>query len=218
MKPNLWIYSSEEKINETAISLILFGAKIFNDTKIIKELDLLESLNDRLDNETLELPNDELHEFMFEWLVDCVKILIFFENYMKAELMANGFCVHKLNNEIPEFKKLAKKQGREPIPISLINSIEPFEVYIETEQVFHRAIKEITIGINEMVSSDNYFKYYKFSIDDLSFLKEIIRYRNKLHFNDSISFAISSEKIKRIKSIKLFVENLIENVLQIRDN
>jgi len=128
MKPNLWIYSTEETINKTAASLIVFGAEVFHTAKIIKDLNLLESLAKGLENGSTPPNHEELNDFFFSYLTDTIKILIFFENYMKAELMIREYCVHRLKKDIPELKEIAKKQFEEPILMKDINLIEPFEV------------------------------------------------------------------------------------------
>lgn len=211
MKPNLWIYSTEETINKTAASLIVFGTEVFYRAKIVKDLDLLERMTKGLDNQSIPPNHEELHEFFFSYLTDTIKILIFFENYMKAELMIRGYCVHRIKKDIQEFKEIAKRQFKEPILMKDINSIEPFEVNSEKEEIFHRGIKETTIGMKELTGSESYLSNYQLSGEILSFIKELTIFRNKLHFHDSINFATSMEKINKIKIVKDFVNETIQN-------
>lgn len=211
MKPNLWIYSTEETINQTAASLIVFGAEVFHRAKIIRELDLLERLTQDLDSQAIPPNREELNEFFFSYLTDTINILIFFENYMKAELMIKGYCVHRLKKDILEFEEIAKKQFKEPILMKNINTIEPFEVNAEKEEIFHRGIKETTIGMKELIGSQKYLSNYHLSNKILNFLKELILFRNKLHFHNSIEFTTSRERIDMLKEIKSFVKDTIEN-------
>ncbi len=211
MKPNLWIYSTEETINNTAASLIVFGARVFHDAKIVKDLDLLERVIKGLDNLTIFPNHDELHEFFFSYLTDTIRILIFFENYMKAELMLRGYCVHLLKKDIPGLKEIAKRQFKEPILMKDIYSIEPFEVNREKEEIFHRGIKETTIGMRELTGSELYLSNYQLNGEILNFIKELTTFRNKLHFHDSINFEISMEKINKLKEVKAFVDKTIQN-------
>lgn len=211
MKPNLWIYSTEETINKTADSLIVFGAKVFHRAKIVRDLDLLERVTKGLDNRLIPPNHEELNEFIFSYLTDAIKILIFFENYMKAELMIRGYCVHQLNKDIPEFKEIAKRQFKKPILMKDINSIEPFEVNPSKEEIFHRGIKETTIGMKELTGSESYLSNYQLNDEILNFIKELTTFRNKLHFHDSIDFTTSMEKINNLKKVKAFVDETIKN-------
>ena len=211
MKPNLWIYSTEETINKTAASLIVFGAEVFHRAKIIRELDLLERVTKGLDNRSIPPNHEELNEFFFLFFTDTIKILIFFENYMKAELLIREYCVHRLKKDIPEFKEIAKRQFKEPILLKDINSIEPFEVNPEKEEIFHRGIKETAIGMKELTGSESYLSNYQLNDEILNFIKELTVFRNKLHFHDSINFAISMEKINKLKKVKAFVNETIQN-------
>ena len=216
MKPNLWIYSTKEEINQTAASLLVFGAEIFNRAKIIKDLNILEELTNKLDKQEI-LPNsEELNEFFFSYLSDTINILIFFENYMKAELLIRGYCVHRIKKEIPEFKDIGKKQFKEPILIKDINLIESFEVNADKREIFHRAIKETTIGMNELTGTEKYLCNYDLSEELVNFIKELIKFRNKLHFHKSIEFTTSIDKIEKLKKVKTFVKDTIEN--RIRNN
>ncbi len=211
MKPNLWIYSTEETIKKTAASLIVFGAEVFHRAKIVRDLDLLESLTKGLDDRSVP-PNDkEFHEFFFSYLTDTINILIFFENYMKAELMIRGYCVHQIKKDIAEFKEIAKRQFGEPILMTEINSIESFEINSEKEEIFHRGLKETTIGMKELIGSHSYLKNFQMNDEILNFITELTTFRNKLHFHDSVNFAISIEKIDKIKKVKDFVNETIQN-------
>ncbi len=142
-------------------------------------MDLLERLTDDLDKQKILPNNEELSEFFFSYLTDAVNIIIFFENYMKAELLLNGICVHRIKKEIPAFKELGKKQFREPILLKDIHAIEPFEINEEKEEIFHRAIKETTIGMKDLIGTEEYIKHYQFNRDVLEFIKELTFIRKK---------------------------------------
>jgi hypothetical protein len=189
----------------------VFGAEVFHRAKIIKDLELLENLTNKSDRQEIPPNTKELNEFFFSYLTDTINILIFFENYMKAELIIRGFCVHIIKKDIPEFKEIAKKQFREPILMKDINAIEAFEVNADKKEIFHRGIKETTIGMKELIGSEKYLSNYQFNIKILKFIKELTVFRNKLHFHESIEFTTSVEKIEILKEIKVFVKETIEN-------
>lgn len=66
----------------------------------------------------------EIMEFSFKYLIDFVRILIFFENYMKAELIVKGFTIHLIKKEDLNFKSLAKEQISKPITVKEIAAIK----------------------------------------------------------------------------------------------
>lgn len=216
MRPNLWVYSTTEEINRTAGSLIVFGAEVFHKAKIIKDIDLLENIINKLNNKEILPSTKELTEFSFSYLTDTINILIFFENYMKAELMVRGFCVHKINRNIEEFKAIGKKQFKEPILLKDINEIESFESNSDRKEIFHRGIKETTIGMKELIS-EKYLVHYEINEEILKLIEELRIFRNKLHFHNSIEFSISTQKIEMFKKLKAFVNEIIENRIGINN-
>jgi hypothetical protein len=209
MKPNLWMYYDLPQQNHISASLIVFGAEVLKTAKIIRELNILKQIKLELDVRQINPPNPKIFEFSFDYLIDCVKILIFFENYMKAELILNSFCVHKINKDIAGFKDLAKEQFKRPISLKEIHNVEPFEIIEKEEKLYHTAIQEITIGVNQMLVSKEYLKFFTFDSDILEYIKELNKIRNKLHFHGSIEFSVSNKFINQIEKINAFVDKTI---------
>lgn len=208
MNINLWIYTSEE-VRRVSASMILLGADVLRSAKIIKELDHLKLICRGLDNKTISPQYFKINEFIFEYLIDCIKILIFFENYMKAELISKGFCVHKIKKEVKNFEETAKRQFKEPITIKEINEIHPFEHDNTRELILHNALKETTLGFNELIRTPSYLSQYQFDNNILNFIKELNIQRNKLHFHDNIHFSISHEFIMKLENVKEFAAQII---------
>jgi len=207
MRPNLWMYSSEREQRTIAASLLVFGTEVFSQSKIIKDLDLLEKIIIDLDEGKNPSQQFQINEFIFSHLLDCISILIFFENYMKSQLIIKGYCVHRINKDIPIFKQISKLQYKEPISLSAINNISAFEVNEEQKEIYHFALKNQTIGIKELISSNKYLTNYNIEPEILKLIKELVIFRNSLHFHNSIEFSMSSEKIKLYKQLKIFVHN-----------
>ncbi len=208
---NFWIYANSSEQYKVSASLIVFGAETFKRAKIIQDINQLKYICSSLDNNKMSPQNTIINDFIFEYLIDCIKILIFFENYMKAELITGGFCVHKIKKDFEEYKDLSKKQYREPITLKEIHSIEPFVINESTKTIFHKAISETTLGFKELVSSKNYISYYEFDTSILDFLKEINSYRNRLHFNESIDFKLSMTLIDNLENLNHFVDKMLQN-------
>jgi hypothetical protein len=207
MKPNLWLYSSWEEMNKAAASLITFGADVFQRAKLIRDMEFLKSIRLELDKENTTPPTltKEIMEFSFEYLIDCVRILIFFENYMKAELIVKGFTVHLIKKEDLDFKSLAKEQFWKPIKVKEIAAIKDFEIDQAEKKITHTSLKNTTLGYNVLTGSIEYLKHYQLTDSMVSFLKKINAYRNKLHLHDNVEFSLSEEFIDNIEELKRFV-------------
>ena len=211
MKANLWIYANNQEQQAAAASLVVFGAEVFHKAKLIKDLPLLNTLRLELDkykSGPAPLPK-EIVEFSLEYLIDCVRILVFFENYMKAELIVRNFCVHSINKDYAQFKDLAKQQFKKPIDLKEIETIQPFEVNQSKKLITHPAVKETTIGFNTLVGSSAYLQHYQLSEKLVGHIKEINLYRNKLHLHRTIEFKLSEEFITKIQSLVDFVNTTI---------
>lgn len=208
MKPNLWMYSTPQEMSKTAASLIVFGSEVFKSAKVVKDICLLEQLLVSRNNNTIPSDSTVLKEYFFDYLIDCVKIVVFFENYMKAELISLGFCVHQINRGLPKFKDLATEQRKRPINNKEIYDIEPFETNESEKTIFHMALKETTLGFSDLIKPA-YVQYYRFDNTTLNHIKELNLNRNNLHFHDSIKFELSTPFIDQIKNLNYFVDLVV---------
>ena len=131
MKPNLWMYATTEEMRSTAGSLLVFGSEVFFRAKVIHELEKLKAIKGRIDEKEVTnpplLPPDGIMEFSFEYLVDCIRILFFFESYMKAELISHGLIVHLINRQVQGFETLAKQQMERPVLVTEVMDIQSFD-------------------------------------------------------------------------------------------
>lgn len=214
-KSNLWFYSSEEEINHTAKSLLVLGGGMFKRAKIVRDLNQLKEIDSTLNESSFQSSFNSMPEFCFSYLDDCIKILVFFENYMKAELILGKYCVHAINKQIPEFEALAKKQFKEPILLKEIEAIEPFDLNLNAKIFAHRAIKETTLGVRELIGTDAYRSKYQFDQEILAFLIELNTYRNKLHFYSSIEFQMNDEFLNKIAKVDNFLQDQLDSKMNL---
>jgi hypothetical protein len=206
LNTNFWMYSYSSNQAEKASQLIAFGAETFKSSYIISNLNELKRIQKDLDNgNNITLGN--MPPFYFNYLIDCIKICIFFENYMKAELIIRGFCVHKIKNTIPNFKDISKRQYKEPILLSEIHSIEAFTINEKENEIFHNALSNATLGFKELIGNKQYLVNYAFNDSLLKLIYEINTTRNTLHFYDSIRFSISEPFLKNIEEMNDFVDS-----------
>ena len=144
--------------------------------------------------------------------MDCVRILIFFENYLKGELIAKGFCVHQINKDVAGFEDLAKQQRERPISIPEIEAVESFSRNDAEEKMTHRAIKETTIGMRELLGFE-YIKHCAASDEVLRDVFVLNATRNRLHFMDTIKFQLFKELSDKVRRIDEFVDSTMKRII-----
>lgn len=203
---NLWMYSDYQAQNHVACGLITFGADAFKRAKIISDLHILENLTIELSQNGINnFTRDTAYDFATEYLIDTIRIISFFENYMKAELILKGYLVHSIKNT-EKFKHLAKKQRKEPIHCKEIHDVKNFTVDTKSMTIYHEDISSNTISFSTLTSNINYTKNYMFDNEILSTIIELNVYRNRLHFNIDIPFETSIAFINKLKRINAFVD------------
>ena len=210
MKNNLWLYADKGSQTYAAGSLIVFGAENFKRAKIVADFHKLKLCNDAM-QQGIEYDRIGLaHEFFWEYLIDCVKILIFFEGYMKAELIVQNFCVHSINTDgtYPHLKSLARQQRSRPITLDEIQALESFIVDKQTETITNGGLKETTIGLNTLLTP-KYRAHYQFDSFITDALLHFNETRNQLHFNTTVEFQLSGLLIERIRQLNEFVDRTI---------
>jgi len=203
-------YSDSIHQQKVASILTVLGAETFKQAKIIREIHTLQNIKNGLDDSSLIPATSGFEMFIFEYLVDCIRILVFFENYMKAELIVNGFCVHNIDYGIPEFKSLGNFQNNRPVKLKEVHDIEPFQIDEEKKTIFHRAVKFTTLQFNT-ITKNSYAKYYKFDDSVLEIIIKLAEYRNRLHFNHTLDFQLTQKLIDDFKKLNAFVDYLFAN-------
>ena len=210
MQPNLWFYSDKVEQEKIAASLIIFGAEVFKKAKALKEINLLKTYYEEIESQIRHPKDTNLSEFILEYLVDCIRFLVFFENYMKAELILRNYCVHKIDSNYPGFKSLAKFQKTRPIKLQEIIDIKKFITNREQKNISHPAIKEATLGINELIGNEQYYINYELDNGLRDIINKLRSYRNKLHFYESLELTLSSSFISDLITMNTFVDDIIK--------
>jgi hypothetical protein len=207
MKPNFWLYRNKEEQNQVAGSLVAFGAEVATRANVIRCLDILREWNQALQaNESYDKQAIAI-ELSLDYLMDSVRILIFFENYMKAELIVRNFCVHQINKSNQsraDLIMLAKQQDKRPVELYEIRDLESFIVNDEEKIITNTGLKETTIGMNVLLQPA-YLEHYAFDDEILRIVRELLVLRNKLHFHSSARFEMSTQFIDDIERINSFI-------------
>jgi len=204
------MYYNTATRQRTAAEIISFGIETLKSSKLIQEIDVLRNLKTEFDLGNKDI--SKLGEFAFSYIMDCIRISLFFENYMKAELISQGFCVHKIIGNDEKLKKIIRKQYKSPISLQEIQEIIPFQLNKKEKTIFHPNISEFTIGHSILVKT-NYLEYYELDDVIIEFIKEINTTRNKLHFYNNINFNLSDKLLNRVNAIDDFSNHILVNRL-----
>ena len=187
-RTNFHWYGSLQSMSETASNMIAFGAENLKRASVIKHLDLLKQvIKDReLAMISKEDFNEIIHPFIFEKFTDLVKICLFFENYMKAQLIGNGFLIHKIN-KIKGCEAITLKQQKEPISTRDLHDVLPFKVDT-ADYIYHQALSNQTLTIGLLLTREEYQKVINLTEHFRKMVKELSEKRNELHFTSVLEF------------------------------
>jgi hypothetical protein len=214
MKPNFWLYCNPAEQYQVAGSLVGFGAQVASRANVIARLSILRECNKAL-NANQDYNREAIGaEFGLEYLMDSVRILIFFENYMKAELIVRDFCVHQIdksNAKRSDLVALGKQQDKRPVKLQEVHDVEPFVVNNDEKSIANAGLKETTIGMNVLLQTA-YLEHYAFDDEVLRIIKELLVLRNKLHFHTKAEFMLSSQFIDDIERISFFINGMVHSM------
>lgn len=212
--------ASQDKVGEILINCL----SVYNSCFIINNLESIEKANQTLNEAKIygnNVSSEDYHNALrlcsqatIEWLSDVIKILIVFENYMKCVLILNCFLIHKIKNneELETIKSLFKKQSKEAIHFNELEEISPFKYTNNNELLYNDYLSEKTLDISTMLKY-KYKKHIMLEKEIIEFLKELIKFRNSLHFLEQIDFVLSEQKIKKLRLVDEFIKiNIIENI------
>lgn len=209
-KPNFQWYASPETMQETYSSMIIFGAEHFKSALVIQKLEALKKLiKDRKDgNVPDQVFHDYMGQFFFEKLTDAFKICLFFENYMKAVLLINGFLIHKLNKG-KGYDLLANQQGKRPIKVNELHLLKAFDIDQAAGTIHHDGLSTQTLMMGTMLDKKNYSSVILLPESINNFLRKLVEKRNELHFITEWSFEMSEGYLNQLDAANNFVDNIL---------
>ena len=142
------LYKNHKEREWHYMSLIGTGVRYFKRAYVISNINLLEEQWGRIitamDNRVQVLPamNSQFHE---ENLIDSVKMMICFENYLKGLLLKKGYIIHRLNRKVHKKFKRLSDNTTEPLLISEYKNIERSYTNPHTKKKTMRALKNQTL-------------------------------------------------------------------------
>lgn len=185
-----------------ARSLFIFGYGEFKRSASLKNIDLLEDLVRRLDNDESPAEIKELEKFHFCYLSDCIKICLCFENYFKYKLLTNGYSIHVVDSNT-RYKDLDLNK---PVKIKELLRLNKFDENDIQERI--PKMKKITYALSVMLDNNNDFnKVTKMPSEFLPFLSDINEIRNKLHNCYEVTIKYSMNRVDIIRRMDKFLQS-----------
>lgn len=202
---NIYAYYQKGNQKIAAINLLFNGFKILQDAKVVKDFDLYRSIQ----YTEVQRPQQEvIAPFINNSLMDDTKIIICFENYMKAILIHNDYVVHKVTDKL---KNLKFEQRDRPLKIS--------EVFQQSSFTSYNPLTPSICETNYQTLNFSWMLKPKYQViinlptDLLAIISEINEERNKLHFMLSHTFSFGEKTIEKYQKIIEFADATIKKCI-----
>ena len=193
------LYQNEEHRNSLAWSLIAFGLPEFYRAHVIKnlgELELMVKANKARLIDTKQF-GEFIQPFVWEKLADDFRMIVFFENYMKATLLFKQCIIHQLVLPDGAEQKRFNKFQRD-IPVN----VKSLAISNATE----KNISKRTIGM-DLLLSQSYQKVIRLPEKVLKHVKEMNASRNRLHLRSTVKFDMGPSIVDELKEVKAFADD-----------
>jgi len=192
------IYFNEGKRHQTVQSLISFGANLFKSAYIIENIAALEkvlTLNKNKPSPPQQLVS-ELEPFIWQRLIDDIKIITCFENVMKSQLIFKNFIVHKIEGN------LKAEQENSPIAKS---KIPDFKINGNT-------LTKFTLKVSKILEKKSYYDQLSISKNTRNALIKMNKGRNQLHLLETYSSSFNLDEVEDLKEMNSYIDYLINKL------
>lgn len=191
--------------------LLSTGIKYLKDSYIITNI-----LN--LENEFIrgkESPTNnhyfpDIHDYTTNNLLDAIKVIICFENFLKGKIISKGYLVHAIDARIcnKKFKTLGNI-NKHPIKVADYKRIEGYVKNPDSGSLSLRGLKHFTVQFSAIMNTKDYLDIVNIPKRIHSILMSINTTRNRLHLNSSEFVIYTQETIKDIKYLIEFANKHI---------
>lgn len=144
--------------------------------------------------------------FSEENLIDKIKIVLCFENYLKGIMVKKGYLIHFIDSKIAQkkFKSIGNISER-PIRLSEYKRIENLVTDEKSDLKTLRGLKEQTIGLNTLLNNQSYINIHKTPQHIIDIVKKMNLERNFLHLRITDGSTCSDEYISNLVILIRFV-------------
>jgi hypothetical protein len=197
-------YYHPRNMMATASNLLHFGLGQILRTTHLKDLEELKGLIVENGETTTKMDHDKiekLKKFIFDGLIDSIRISICYENLIKAILLCNQYLVHVVDKN--KDKELHKLQKSTPIKIGdYIKKYPPSRDENSKIDIIPNLTKN-TLSFSEITGS-GYQDIVKIPNEILEIVKPLYKKRNQIHFYNKDSFEYSAEIINDFDKLKKY--------------
>ncbi|MBL7950415.1 MAG: hypothetical protein JNM62_01740 [Flavobacteriales bacterium] len=214
-----WLAAYEDKayMNHLAVALVVFGAERFKAARIISGIPHLEAIHTQHKKGiiTLDTAAKSVLPFMMDWLIDEIRICLFFENFMKAELISQGAIIHTFRDPNPlpkrrwcwQKQKLSKAQQ-----LHRAQQKNPIDARSIADNGIIKEPHRTTITM-ELMMSKNYQQTIRIPAEVLEVVKRYNRNRNKLHLTSEVGGQLGTKLIDELKLLDAFVDQQLKRIV-----
>jgi hypothetical protein len=184
------IYEFEWMMNFVVVGQLTFSYRTFQLIEVIKNLDKLKTFIEIGNTISIEQRVEYLkdNDFLFQRILDDIKIAMVFENYFKSKLLLNDYIIHVINPTNDKLKKLKNLQFKRPIEKS-----ELLKIVGDVNEIKNN-ITENTINYSTILNSPKYYKLFLIEREIIDFLIQLNKERNRLHLLYSEPIIISRKE------------------------
>ena len=192
-----------------ALNMIVNGYGIFRSASVIKELDNIEKALEQVHVDPSRYFLGDAVTALDPPILDATKILLCFENFLKAELLLRGIVIHKIeSNGVPsDVLSMSKDQKKRPITLVEYKKGEGISRKKNFLELKH--LRNGTLGIYTLINVDEYRKRFKLPRKLFDALERIRIKRNSLHFLTFESFVFNRGIIAEYKLINSYVNKRV---------
>lgn len=142
-------------------------------------------------------------EFILNFLSDSIRIIMCFENIMKCKLIRSGYSIHKIESKtIYDSLNLTK-----PVKIDKLLELNNSNLSDVNKPI--SGMSKMTHSISHLLNGDNdYLEIFKFPENFITFLENLRKIRNKLHYCYKVDITIDEQWINTLREMKNFVSDI----------
>lgn len=200
--PNIFTYLNKNDQKIAAITIWQNGLTLLNEARAVKEFDVFKNISFT----ELQPPNFEiLFPFINDSLIDNIRIITCFENFMKGILIVNDYVVHKLTNKN---KLLKNAQRNRPLKIFEVFTQSSFLNFEQTKPELFETYFQ-TVNFTWMLEP-KYQEVINLPVDIISILVNLNAERNKLHFINRNTYRFGIATIENYSRIIDFANTTIK--------
>jgi hypothetical protein len=201
------VYEDKDQLKNIAGSLIAFGAERFKGAKIIQGLRHLEAIQNhsRKGITTMEATSTAILPFMMDALIDEIRICLFFENYMKAELLLHSAIIHTFRDPVKPTIPIWERKPTKAEQLHDAQKKQPIAIWNLKANGVTTELQRETITMTLMLKP-KYQKVIRLPKDVLTLVRFYNNRRNRLHLATEVSFTLDNKTIEGLKLLDAFVD------------